>query len=142
MSSKDAARRAISSFRIEGELVERGEGGGITVRRGGSVFEVAKADIVDIQELEGKKVNVSVKSDAQLVRTTMVQSRYFGGAVGWKPVFDDCTECCDCTECSVCSDCTECSVCTDCFSQFGGFPGFREINPQSSWIRRMGGFRR
>jgi hypothetical protein len=139
MSAKDLTRNAMSSFRIEGELVERGEGGGISIHRGGSVYEVSKEDILDVQEFEGKKVHVSVKSDAELVRTTLVRSRYFGGAVGWRPVFDDCTECCDCTECSVCSDCTECSVCADCTECSGGGGGIFRANPQSSWIRRMGG---
>jgi hypothetical protein len=159
MSSKNA-RNAISSFRIEGELVERIEGGGISVRRGGSVFEVLKEDILEIEELEGKKIRVVVKAEAKLLRTSIVRSGYQGAAIGWGPIFDDCTECSDCFECSVCADCTECSVCADCTecsvcadcvnecsvcvgptecSTLGGGNIFSGGGAQSQWIRRTGG---
>jgi hypothetical protein len=159
MSSKDAARNAISSFRIDGELVERADGG-ISVRRGGSVFEVLRDDILEVQELEGKKVRVTVKSDAKLTRTTLHRAEYLGSAIGWRPIFDDCTECSDCFECSVCADCTECSVCADCTecsvcadcvnecsvcidptecSTLGGGNIFSRGGAQSQWIRRMSG---
>jgi hypothetical protein len=132
MSTQEVARRALSTFRIEGELVSR-ESGGIAVRRGGSIYEVAKEHVLDVQDIEGKQVRVTVPSNAELVRTTVVRSSWFGGALGWRPVFEDCTECCDCTECSVCTDCTECSVCTDC-SDFQSLVG---VVP-SAWIRRFG----
>lgn len=147
MSARDL-RSAISTFRIEGELVERADGA-ISVRRGGSVYEVLRDDVVDVQELEGKAVRVTVKSSAQLARTSLVAAQWQGAAIGWRPIFDDCAECCDCTdcsdctECSVCSDCTECSVCADCTecSGIGGFGGggFSPFQgAQSSWIRRAG----
>ena len=132
MSAQELARKAISTFRLEGEVVHR-EGGGIGIRRGGSVYEVSKENVLDVQELEGKQVRVIVPATAELVRTTLVRSGWYGGALGWRPQFDDCTECCDCTDCSVCSDCTECSVCTDC----SDFPGLGSFMP-SSWIRRFG----
>lgn len=138
MSISDAARKAISSFVIEGEIVNK-EGKSVTIRRGGSVYEVPAADVLETRELEGGRSRVLVKSNAELVRTTLVRTDWFGGARGWRPVFDDCTECCDCTECSVCSDCTECSVCTEC----SDFPGFHGGGYRSAWIRRlagMGGF--
>jgi hypothetical protein len=109
MSQRENARRALSSFRLEGELVHKENG--IGVRRGGSIFEVSQADILSVQELPGNRVIVSVKADAQLARTTLLTSKWWGSAVGYRPIFDDCS---DCTECSDCSDCTECSVCSDC----------------------------
>lgn len=133
-SVRKALSKGGSSIRIEGEVVNR-EGGTITVRRGGSIFEVEAKDVVEQHEMEHGTTAVLVKADAQVVRSSLVVSRWFGGAIGWRPVFDDCTECCDCTECSVCSDCTECSV---CIGEFG-----LEANaPQemaSSWVRPLGG---
>ncbi len=118
MSAGDNARRALSSFRLEGELVHKENG--IGVRRGGSVFEVSKDDILAIRELPGNRVVVSVRANAQLTRTTILASKWWGSKIGFGPIFDDCSDCtecsdcADCTECSVCADCTECSVCADC----------------------------
>jgi hypothetical protein len=127
---KDAMRKALSkaaSIRLEGEVVHR-EHGGIAVRRGTSIFEAQAADIIEVRELEKNRVAVLVKPEGQLIRSTVINSRWLGGRLGWRPVFEDCS---DCTECSVCTDCTECSVCTDCtecsvctgFVGRGGFGG-------------------
>ena len=113
-AGRDAVRKALSkarsTVRLQGEVVHR-EGGGVAIRRGGSVFEVEAKDIVEVRELQGGSAEVLFKPDAQLIRSTVLESRWAGSAIGWRPVFDDCG---DCTECSVCADCTECSVCADC----------------------------
>ncbi len=152
-AGRDAVRRALSkanaSIRLEGEVVHR-TGGGIAVRRGGSIFEAEAGDIIEVKELEGGKVAVLVKADGQLIRSTAIQSRWIRGGIGWRPVFDDCSDCTecsvcsDCTECSVCSDCTECSVCSDCTECSvcaGGFGGLRNpaLGALSAWIRLLGG---
>lgn len=143
---RKALSKAGSSIRIEGEVVHR-DGGMIAIRRGGSIFEVEAKDVIEQHELEHSTVAVLIKADAQLIRSTVVASRWFGGAIGWRPVFDDCTECCDCTECSVCADCTECSVCTDCtecsvcIGDFGGFQANSPLAVLSSWVRALSGGR-
>lgn len=143
----DAVRKALAkataSIRIEGDVVHR-EKGGIAIRRGGSVFEAEAKDIIEVRQLEGGTTAVLVKADAQLIRSTVVVSEWFGGAAGWRPVFDDCADCCDCTECSVCADCTECSVCTDCtecsvcIGDFGGLRG-DPARLLSAWIKLLAG---
>ena len=144
-SVRQALSKAGASIRIEGEVVRR-DGGTIAIRRGGSIFEVESKDVIAQHELEHGTTAVMVKADTQLIRSTLVINRWFGGEVGWRPVFDDCTECCDCTECSVCADCTECSVCTDCAecSVCVGEFGSEANSPQvvsSSWVRRFSGGR-
>jgi|SRR5579863_7577912 hypothetical protein len=129
---RKALSEALASVRLEGELVHK-EGGKVAVRRGASVFEALSKDIIETRELDGNKVAVLLKPDAELIRSSVIRSVWSGSAIGFRPVFDDCTECCDCTECSVCTDCTECSVCT------GDFGAFRtpSIGLTSSWIRRV-----
>jgi hypothetical protein len=173
-AGKDAFRKALSktaSIRLEGELVHREQGGRIAVRRGRSIFEAQASDVIEVQELNDNQVRVLVKADGELIRSTLINSKYVGGRIGWKPSFDDCSDCTecsvctdctecsvctDCTECSVCTDCTECSVCTDCtecsvcadctecsvcVGGFGG--GLRNPNfgTLSAWVRRITGGR-
>jgi hypothetical protein len=138
MNSRQALSRGAATIRVEGEIVHR-DGGMVAVRRGGSVFEVESGDVVAERQLENGAVELRVKADAQLIRSTVVATRWLGGAVGWLPVFDDCTECCDCTECSVCTDCTECSVCTDCAEGIGIFRNIAALAALSSWVRLLSG---
>lgn len=122
MTSGDRARKALATFRLEGELAHR-EDGYVGVRRGGSLFEVAEGDVAELHELDGNRVQVLVNANAQLTRTSLLNASWQGAATGLRPIFDDCSDCTecsvcsDCTECSVCSDCTECSVCSDCVTE-------------------------
>jgi hypothetical protein len=161
MDSAERGRKALSSFRLEGELVHR-EHGHVGIRRGGTVFEVSEADVVGVREFEGGRAQVSVKSNAQLTRITLLNSRWWGAQIGYRPVFDDrsdctaCSDCVDCGDCGVCNDCTECSVndcavcvdcsvCTECAEcsvcvecHWPGERGPNYSGFSSSWMRRSG----
>jgi hypothetical protein len=133
MSSKDVLRQAVSFFRVEGELVEKDADGGISVRRGGSIYGISKEDILEIHESDDKddkKVQIIVRADAELMRTSIIRSEWFGGAVGFRPIFSDCEVCVDC------SDCTECiAECSICIPPPSSQPGSTSL---SAFIRRVG----
>jgi hypothetical protein len=149
MNTSDAAKlirtalsKAGSSIRIEGEVIHR-ENGTIALRRGGSVFEIEAKDVIEEQQMEGSVLAVIVKADAQLIRSSVLTTAWFGNSIGFRPVFDDCTECCECTseclgecsDCSVCiSDCVDCSFCTLNDTPTGVNTG---SSLRSSWIRAL-----
>jgi hypothetical protein len=134
MSVEESDRKALTSFRIQGDLVRKDKDR-VLVRRGGSLFEISMKDVLKVKELEGEAVEVVVSSEAELFRTSLVRAGWAGAAIGFRPVFSDCTDCCDCngpTECSRCTDCTECSYCTEPI----GFSDPR-INLGSVFVRRF-----
>jgi hypothetical protein len=157
MTSGDRARKALASFRLEGELVHR-EGGYVGVRRGGSLFEVAEGDVVELRELEDNRVQVSVNVEAQLTRTTLINARWQGSAVGYRAIIDDCSDItpfsggvidCECVyECShlpptECSNLppTECSYLNECVwecfeMEYDDRGLSRRFGSASSWTRR------
>ena len=158
MKQDDPIQRALTTVRLQGQLLEKRDDA-VVVRRGASVFQANAADVVEIKQTSGDTVEVLLKAGCTLIRSTAVQPIGRGRIVGlggrWPGGVraDDCTECSDCNDCTECSDCecTDCSDCvqdchtSDCAMGGGGHPidcpdpedQFRR--PSSRWVRRRTG---